>query len=132
MRDFRKLEVWKKAFPLVKDVYRRTEGFPPDERYGLVRQMRGAAVSACANVAEGCARGGEADFRRFLEIAKGSANELRCYVLLGRDLGYPASGAGGTDPQASIPDFPASDFMLRIWLPASGLLSVDVAPRERG
>jgi four helix bundle protein len=62
--------------------------FPKEERYGLVDQLRRADVSVPANIAEGCGRGTDADFARFLQIAMGSASELEYELLLARDLGY--------------------------------------------
>jgi four helix bundle protein len=69
-------------------VYRVTKTFPKDELYGLTAQMRRAATSICANVAEGCGRRGGAEFARFLDIALGSATELEYHLLLSADLEY--------------------------------------------
>lgn len=88
MQDFRKLEVWQQAHQLSLVVYRLTGQFPKEERYGLVDQMRRASVSIEANLAEGCGRGGDADFARFVQMAFGSACELECQFLLARDLSY--------------------------------------------
>ncbi len=88
MRDFRKLNVWCKSHQLTLDVYTATRGFPKDEIYGLTSQIRRAAVSISANIAEGCGRGGGADFGRFLQMAAGSASELEYHLLLARDLQY--------------------------------------------
>ncbi|MHC4551030.1 MAG: four helix bundle protein [Planctomycetota bacterium] len=88
MQDFRQLKVWHRAHGLALAVHRETVGFPQEERYGLRAQMRRAAVSVPANVAEGCGRGSDADFARFLGYATGSAGELEYYLLLARDLGY--------------------------------------------
>jgi four helix bundle protein len=84
MQDFRDLKVWNHAATLA--VYRATEVFPPTERYGLTSQMRRAASSIAANIAEGCVRSSDADFARFLHIAMGSASELEYFLLLARDL----------------------------------------------
>jgi four helix bundle protein len=86
MQDFRKLEAWKVAHTLTLAVYRQTKSFPPEEKYSLTDQMRRAAISMEANLAEGCGRGGDADFARFVQIAFGSACELECQLLLARDL----------------------------------------------
>ena len=88
MRDFRKLGVWSKSHQLTLTVYELTAGFPREELYGLTSQIRRAAASIPANIAEGCGREGDAEFGRFLRIAMGSANELEYHSLLSQDLGY--------------------------------------------
>jgi four helix bundle protein len=88
MRDFHGLVVWQKAHALTLTVYRLTKSFPPDERFGLTSQLRRAASSIAANLAEGCGRGGEAEFARFAQIAMGSAAETEYHLLLAKDLGY--------------------------------------------
>jgi len=88
MRDFRKLQVWQKAHELALAVYKATAHFPRTEIYGLVSQMRRAAVSIPTNIAEGCGREGEAELGRFLQIAMGSASELDYELLLAKDLGF--------------------------------------------
>jgi four helix bundle protein len=88
MRDFRGLKVWQKAHRFALDLYRDTQGFPAEERFGLTAQLRRAAVSVASNIAEGCGREGERDFARFLSIAGGSASEVEYQLLLARDLGY--------------------------------------------
>ena len=88
MRDYHNLDVWKKAHAVTLSIYRVTRTFPRDERYGLTAQMRGAARSVPANIAEGCGRPSRTDLARFLDIAMGSANELAYYVELARDLDY--------------------------------------------
>jgi four helix bundle protein len=86
LKDFRELKVWGKAHQLTLDVYRSTAGFPKEELYGLTSQIRRAAASIPANIAEGCGRGGNVEFARFLQIAMGSASELEYHLLLSRDL----------------------------------------------
>ncbi|MSU65593.1 MAG: four helix bundle protein [Opitutus sp.] len=76
MLNFEKLDVWHKSIALAAVVYVLTKRFPADERFGLTNQMRRAAVSISSNIAEGCSRGSKADFRRFIEIATGSAFEV--------------------------------------------------------
>jgi len=88
---FRQLEVWQEAHKLVLMVYRSTEGFPGHERFGLVSQMRRAAVSVPANVVEGFKRQGIGDKIRFYNIAEGSLEELKYYFILSKDLGYVSS-----------------------------------------
>lgn len=88
MQDFRNLEVWQKAHGLTLAIYRHTDSFPSSEQYGLTSQLRRAAGSIAANLAEGCGRGGDDDFARFVQMAVGSASELDYHMLLARDLGY--------------------------------------------
>ena len=88
MRDFRQLAVWGKSHQLTLAVYRVTQSFPTDERYGLTSQARRAAASIPANIAEGCGRDSENELARFLEIAMGSASELEYHLLLAHDLGF--------------------------------------------
>lgn len=90
MQDFRNVKVWQKAYMLALDVYRATGSFPLTEIYGLTAQVRRAAVSIGANIAEGCGRGSDGDFRRFLAIAFGSLNEVHHCLLLSRDLRFLA------------------------------------------
>ncbi|EXJ13566.1 hypothetical protein D779_3616 [Imhoffiella purpurea] len=73
---------------LALEIYKATRGFPDAERFGLSAQMRRCAVSVPSNIAEGCGRGTDADFARFVRIAAGSANELEYQCLLSRDLSY--------------------------------------------
>ena len=91
MKDFRELKVWEKAHQLTLVVYQATAAFPKEELYGLTSQMRRCAASIPTNIAEGCGRGSDDDFRRFLQIAMGSASELEYHVLLAHDLGYLAT-----------------------------------------
>src|SRR5690242_9033592 len=86
MEDFKDLRVWLKAYELTLDVYKKTRGFPKDEMYGLTSQLRRAASSIGANIAEGCGRRSDPEMRRFLQIARGSANEVEYHLLLSRDL----------------------------------------------
>jgi len=91
VKTFRELDAWKKAHGLTLTVYRASSGFPADERFGLVMQLRRAASSVPANIAEGFARRTTKDFLRHLDIASGSLEETRYFLLLGNDLGYIAS-----------------------------------------
>jgi four helix bundle protein len=89
--SFKDLTVWPKSHAVALAVYRVTAKFPRTEQYGLTAQMRDAAVSVPANIAEGFRRAGPADKARFLNIAQGSLEEVRYYCLLARDLGYPVA-----------------------------------------
>lgn len=86
MKDFKKLKVWQKAHNLTLGVYKATQNFPKEELYGLTSQIRRSSSSIPANIAEGCGRGGDADFARFVQIAIGSASELEYHLLLAHDL----------------------------------------------
>ncbi len=88
MKDFRQLKVWQKAHKAALAVYDLTRRLPKDETYGLTSQIRRAASSIPANIAEGCGRGSDAELARFLYIAMGSALELEYHLLLARDLNY--------------------------------------------
>ena len=87
-KTFEDLLVWQKSHQLVLRVYRMTSNFPKSELYGLVAQMRRAAVSVPANIAEGFKRRGKSDKVRVMNIAQGSLEELRYYFILSKDLGY--------------------------------------------
>lgn len=87
-RSFEDLIVWQKAHEFVLAVYRLTDGFPKSELYGLTSQLRRAAVSIAANIAEGFKKQGKTDKSRFLNISQGSVEECRYYLILVRDLGY--------------------------------------------
>ena len=87
-RNFRDLLVWNKAHEFVLGIYKFTNGFPRQETYALSIQMRRAAVSIPANIAEGFRKRGKADKARFMNIAEGSIEESRYYLILVQDLGY--------------------------------------------
>ena len=86
MRDFRKLEVWSLGKQLAVACYQFTSTFPKEEVYGLTSQIRRAAVSIPANIAEGSGRETDAEFLRFLRIALGSLNEVETLVMIAADL----------------------------------------------
>src|SRR5918999_5942219 len=88
MGDYRQLAVWKRAHALALEIYRSTGSFPDRERYGLVAQLRRAAISIVSNIAEGSGRQSDRELARFLRIARGSACEVECQLLLSRDLGF--------------------------------------------
>jgi len=93
LESFRDLEVWQKAHRFVLGIYRLTKAFPDEERYGLISQMRRAAVSVPANIAEGFKRRGWGDKARFYNIAEASLEEVKYYLILAKDLGYAADTA---------------------------------------
>jgi four helix bundle protein len=88
MPDYRNYEAFKRAHQLALAVYTSTSSFPADERYGLISQLRRAAVSIPSNLAEGSGRGSDKDFARFVRISIGSANELEYGLRLSHDLGF--------------------------------------------
>lgn len=87
MQRFTDLKVWRRGHSLVLGIYRATATFPAEERFGLVSQLRRAAVSVPANIAEGSQRDSPADYARFLNIAQGSLAEVQYLLLFARDLG---------------------------------------------
>lgn len=88
MRDFKTLKIWQRSHKLVVDVYEVTINFSKHELYGLTSQMRRSAASIPTNIAEGCGRGSDADFARFIQMAMGSGSELEYQLLLAHDLGF--------------------------------------------
>ena len=87
-KSFKDLECWQRAHEFVKAVYQVTKRFPEDERYGLTSQFRRAAVSIAANICEGYRKMSKADKLRFMNIAQGSLEECRYYVILSLDIEY--------------------------------------------
>ena len=87
-KTFEDLIVWQKAHQFVLEVYKFTESFPKSEMYGLTSQLRRAAVSVAANIAEGFKKNGKIDKARFMNTSQGSIEECRYYLLLSEDLGY--------------------------------------------
>ena len=90
MEDFKNLKVWDKAHQLTLAIYQSTREFPREEMYGLTSQIRRASASIGANIAEGCGRRSDPEMKRFVQIARGSANELEYHLLLAKDLGLLA------------------------------------------
>ena len=88
MQNHRDLRVWRDGIDLVKQVYEITRQFPEEERFGLIAQMRRAAVSIPSNIAEGAARNSRADFARLVAIARGSVAELETQSIIAVQLGY--------------------------------------------
>jgi four helix bundle protein len=96
-QKFQDLVVWQKSHQLTLRVYRLTAAFPKHELYGLTSQMRRAAVSVPANIAEGFKERGRPDKARIMNIAQSSLEELRYYFVLSRDLAYLAEGEQSND-----------------------------------
>jgi four helix bundle protein len=88
IQNYSDLDVWKKGIELVQDIYSLTNNFPKSETYGLTSQVQRAAVSIPANIAEGFIKKSEIDKIRYLNIAQGSLEETRYYLILARDLKY--------------------------------------------
>lgn len=88
MRDFRKLQIWKDAVELVISIYKLIQLLPSSEKFELSSQMKRAAVSVPSNIAEGCSRNSDIEFKRFLEIAIGSTFELETQLMIAEKLGY--------------------------------------------
>ncbi len=88
MRDYKKYKVWELGHDITMDMYKLTRNFPQEELYGLTSQMRRASYSIPSNIAEGCGRESDAEFKRFLTISQGSASELEYFTLLAKDLNY--------------------------------------------
>lgn len=91
MKDYRDLKVWQRSHQLTLDLYLVTKRFPKEELFGLTSQLRRAASSIPANIAEGCGRDGDAELKRFLNIALGSACEVDYFILLATELSYITS-----------------------------------------
>ena len=88
MQDFRKLNVWEKAHELTLLIYQTSKKFPKEEMFSLTSQIRRASSSIPTNIAEGCGRGTDKDFARFIQIAMGSASELEYLILLSFELEF--------------------------------------------
>jgi four helix bundle protein len=88
LKTHKDLDVWKESMRLAQEVYRVTRAFPKEELYGLVSQMRRAAVSIPSNIAEGATRASTKEFIQFLYTASGSLSELETQLILAKDLGW--------------------------------------------
>jgi len=94
--DYKRLKVWRRAHELTCTLYRVTRAFPQRDQFVLGDQILRAAISVGANIAEGCGRNGDGELRRFLNIALGSANELRYLLELAIDVGVLEPAQGGS------------------------------------
>ncbi len=112
LRAHRRLKAWRVAMTLTRTVYAVTGSFPVAERYGLIAQMRRAAVSIPSNIAEGAARGSSREFRRFLLIARGSLSELEAQIEIARALGYLENAAELEEHIGNL--FPLINGLIRI------------------
>ena len=88
METHKDLRVWQQSIEMVTSIYKMTKGFPKDEIFGLISQMRRAAVSVPSNIAEGYARGSEKEKLHFLRISSGSMSEIETQLMLSLNLGY--------------------------------------------
>jgi four helix bundle protein len=88
VQRFTELAVWQRGHLLVVEIYRATESFPRGELFGLVSQLRRAAVSVTANIAEGSKRRSSRDYAHMLNLAEGSLAEVECLLMLSRDLAF--------------------------------------------
>lgn len=87
-QHYRELDIWKKGIEIADAVYKVTESFPKEERFGLAVQMRRSAVSVPSNIAEGFARQHNKEYKQFLYIALGSCAELETQIIVGCNCGY--------------------------------------------
>lgn len=88
IKNYKELRVWERGMEVVEKTYVLTQGFPQDERYGLINQMRRSAVSIPSNIAEGFKRSGTKEFKNFLHIALGSVAELETQFIISKRLKY--------------------------------------------
>ena len=99
---YKSLEVWKASIELVVELYRLTDGFPDSERFGLISQIRRAAVSIPANIAEGYGRKSPGSYAHFLRIAKGSTNEIETLLIVSERLGFSTDAQPMTEETSRI------------------------------
>lgn len=88
MHNYKNLKIWAEAIEVCKTIYAVTQKFPDTEKFGLISQMRRAAVSIASNIAEGSSRSSKKNFLRFLEMAHGSSFEVETQVIIAKELGY--------------------------------------------
>jgi four helix bundle protein len=88
MKNYKDLNVWRKAHELVLAIYKITKSFPKEERFNLISQLRRAGTSIPTNIAEGCGKFTQRDFARFLQNAQGSSQEVEYLSFLSYELGY--------------------------------------------
>ncbi|MFX0555915.1 four helix bundle protein [Maribacter sp. CXY002] len=88
MRDFKKLDIWNNGILIVKHIYGLAGKLPNEEKFGLKGQLSRASVSVPSNIAEGCSRNSELEFKRFLEIALGSLFEVQTQLIISEELKF--------------------------------------------
>ena len=88
MQDFKKLRVWQLSREFVSEIYKVTSNFPSHELHSMTNQLRRASYSIPSNIAEGCGKKSQKDFKRYLNIAQGSIKEIECFLILAKDLNY--------------------------------------------
>ncbi|WP_411766054.1 four helix bundle protein [Winogradskyella sp. A3E31] len=88
MRNFRTLDIWKNGITIVKQIYILSQQLPTEEKFGLRSQITRAAISIPCNIAEGCSRNSELEFKRFLEIAMGSLFEVETQLIISQELEF--------------------------------------------
>ncbi len=88
MQDFKKLEVWFRAYKFSLEIYKVSMSFPTEEKFGLTAQLRKAATSIPINIAEGSGKVSDKDFANYIQISIGSASEVECELMLTHDLGF--------------------------------------------
>lgn len=91
MRNFKNYDIWSLSHLFVLEIYKETIKFPSSEKFGIISQMQRAAHSIPSNFSEGCGRGSDADFNRFIQIALGLAHEVEYFLILANDLKYISS-----------------------------------------
>ena len=119
MQRFIELEVWRRSHSLVLEIYRLTQSFPSEEKFGLTSQIRRAAVSVATNIAEGSKRVARPDYARFLNISEGSLAETQYLLMVSRDLGY-LSGTVHDSTQKSAAEIARMLHGLRIKVEGKG------------
>lgn len=88
MKDFRDLKVWGKAHQFALKIFNASKLFPKEEQFGITSQLRRASLSIPTNIAEGCGRGSDSDFARFIQMALGSASEVEYLILFCKELDF--------------------------------------------
>ncbi len=88
MHNYRELKIWQRSMDFVEKIYKISSGFPKEEKYGLIAQIRGCAVSIPSNISEGAGRATNKQFKYFLEISMGSINELQTQIELAHRFTY--------------------------------------------